>query len=107
MHLELVPTTHILLDSDFHCCVYLQIAKGEGFGGLDAKSLNYTFLSSYLILFVFFFLLCFLELFWTQSLMMIGKSALNSIQVTLILIFFSKKIIKLEKSPILFCKKLC
>lgn len=40
---------------------------------------------------------------------MIGKSALNSIQVTLILIFFSKKIIKLEKSPIkyvcLFCKK--
>ena len=30
---------------------------------------------------------------------MIGKSALNSIQVTLILIFFSKKIIKLEKSP--------
>ena len=42
---------------------------------------------------------------------MIGKSALNSIQVTLILIFFSKKIIKLEKSPIkyvcLFCKKLC
>lgn len=38
---------------------------------------------------------------------MIGKSALNSIQVTLILIFFSKKIIKLEESPILFCKKLC
>ena len=44
-----------MLDSDFHCCVCLQIAKGEGFGGLDAKSLNYTFLSSYLILFIFFF----------------------------------------------------
>ena len=71
-------------------------------GGLDAKSLDYTFLSSYLILFVFFLFflifLFFLELFWTQSLMMIGKSVLNSIQVTLILIFFSKKIIKLEKS---------
>ena len=45
VHLELVPTT------DFHRCVCLQIAKGEGLGGLDA---NYTFLSSYLILFVLF-----------------------------------------------------